>query len=345
MKKMRFPAFLLTLALLSMMTVMFMATGCVNVGVGATPTPPPATQSPGDPTPNPMSPPAPTPSPVDWDPNTAPVAKLVMDTSGMLEVAEGVYSMDDLLFITLETYPADYSVDNNEQSVVQRIETLLNTSIRVTTSTSSIEHSERLSYPVWMVVYDFGGNEDSAHGIDLFFSTDTNDYWVHTQTPVDWMQSYHDEIGRRLSTVMLVDEGYDPGNDPNFDPGCDPGDDPGNDPGDVPTKNPGGGDDPAADQYDWWGVYHNEADNKALSISSFRANPDGQYHFSFTLATMDGYELDGTAAVEGNLASYMDLEFEIDENSWYINVSQVESRADSADRAPFVDIYYQTDNG
>ncbi|MDR1642981.1 MAG: hypothetical protein LBT59_25090 [Clostridiales bacterium] len=93
------------------------------------------------------------------------------------------------------------------------------------------------------------------------------------------------------------------------------------------------------DGYDWWGYYLNEMETKTLGITNFNGES-----FLFSIATMEGPEFDGAAAVEGPFASYMDMEFEISDDFETISVSLVEWRDDSADREIFIDVYYRTHN-
>ena len=101
-----------------------------------------------------------------------------------------------------------------------------------------------------------------------------------------------------------------------------------------------GGDNAFQDgDYDWWGSYLNEQENKVLNINNF----DGQ-SFAFSFIVFNGDPFEGVAVVEDNLAYYMDLQFDIAESSEYIIVSLFENRGDSAEREEFVDVYYRNNN-
>ncbi len=87
----------------------------------------------------------------------------------------------------------------------------------------------------------------------------------------------------------------------------------------------------------WWGFYLNESDNKSLNISNFNGSS-----FSFQLNAIDGDTFEGSAAVDGNVAEYMDLVFVY--NGDEISVTLSEQRDDSYEREIFVDLYYRTYN-
>ena len=86
----------------------------------------------------------------------------------------------------------------------------------------------------------------------------------------------------------------------------------------------------------WWGTFLNLQETKSLYMVNFNGNS-----FLFGFETMDGLTFDGTAAVEGRLAYYMDLMFVIDMDGEEISVSFSEQRDDSHEREPFTGIYFR----
>lgn len=130
---------------------------------------------------------------------------LIMDTSGFEGLGGDEYIMDNMLFISLRALNSSSEGAYDESGVVKRIEALAGADIRMTTALQSEEHTLRLSYPAWIITYERGENEDTAYCADLFFCSDTAEYWAHTQVPADWAEDYQDIIVKTLNTVEVFD--------------------------------------------------------------------------------------------------------------------------------------------
>lgn len=128
---------------------------------------------------------------------------LSFDTRGLEVLTPGhEYMLDGMVHFSVEKMTP---VSNNRENVLNRIKDREGHDLRLYTLTPSDEHSQLLSYPAWLVVYDKGNNEDSRHCVDIYVHTDAADFRLHSSVPVDVETAYHDEIGRRLATVVLKD--------------------------------------------------------------------------------------------------------------------------------------------
>jgi hypothetical protein len=123
---------------------------------------------------------------------------LAFDTSSLEELTPGYsYMYDGMVYYSLDKLlPTDYSAD----AILSQLQTIMDTEIRVTNITESDEYSALFSYPAWLIVYEVGENEDTRECFDIYFQTDTYDYWAHSAVPLDFSTEYHDIIFNQFST-------------------------------------------------------------------------------------------------------------------------------------------------
>jgi hypothetical protein len=89
----------------------------------------------------------------------------------------------------------------------------------------------------------------------------------------------------------------------------------------------------------WLGSYLNASETKTLVIANFNGSS-----FEFSLAAMDTSELSDVAAVDGDVAYYMDLIFAISIRGNDVSIWMDEPQIDSFNRKPFVDTYFRVEN-
>ncbi len=127
--------------------------------------------------------------------------RLTFNTQGLEVITPGrEYLLDGTVYFSVEKMPP---VSYDWGKVLAQIQAREGYDIRLITLTPSDEHTKLLSYPVWLVVYDIGRNEDTRHCVDVYVHGDTADYRLHTSVPADLATEYHDEIGKRLATLAI----------------------------------------------------------------------------------------------------------------------------------------------
>lgn len=128
-----------------------------------------------------------------------------MDTSGFQTVKSGCAYRMDTLYASMHAYPSTHE-SYDAASMTARLKQLEDVT-RVVNVTESEEHLQLLTYPTWLLVYETGQGEAKQHCVDVYFQTDSAEYRVHTSMPVAERTFYHDEVGRRLTTISLTADG------------------------------------------------------------------------------------------------------------------------------------------
>ena len=132
-------------------------------------------------------------------------AGIMADVSGFDEVSPGSeYMLDGLLFLQLQEFPAIAADLYDEAGMVARLTELEGEEIRIISATLSQEHTSRLTYPTWLLLYETGENEDASRCADLYFQTDTGEFRVHTKVPVDLSVDYEERVEELLHSVVLA---------------------------------------------------------------------------------------------------------------------------------------------
>lgn len=134
-----------------------------------------------------------------------PEYRLIIDTAGYDALSpESEYMLDGLLYVALQDFPKQNDTMYTEDTLLVRMKELMGDDVRIVTLTLSKEHSARLSYPAWLIVYETGRNGEAMLCTDVYFQTDTDEYRAHTRVPADYAQDYRDRTETLLASLALV---------------------------------------------------------------------------------------------------------------------------------------------
>lgn len=132
-----------------------------------------------------------------------PDISLSINTEGMENIGPGEYLLDGIVYFRTEDFPILAADGYDSDSMAARIMELEGENLTIYTSDENEEMSNLLTYPCWMISYDWGSNEDASHCLDFYFQTDTSEHRVHSSVPMDYATEYHDAIWERLSSMTL----------------------------------------------------------------------------------------------------------------------------------------------
>ncbi len=134
------------------------------------------------------------------------LSQLGIDTSGMesLSVIGTEWTLDYSLFVDVQSFIVKNKV-HSKNSVTSRIKSLegKDSKFELISVELSNKYTTQINYPVWIIKYFTGSNEDTNQCVDLYFQTESGEYRIHTIVDADGESYFEDEIKKIFDSAKL----------------------------------------------------------------------------------------------------------------------------------------------